>query len=222
MASDSRARPDSAAIDSARDEIEVILFDVGGVLVEVDGIDAILEWLGHRITAEEVWRIWLASPSARAFETGRIAPEVFAAGMVAELELDIPATAFLEAFVTWPARLYPGTLELLARIPPRYRRAALSNTNVLHWPRVTGELGLGAGFEQCFLSHVTGKIKPDREAFEHAAAELRCPPSRIVFLDDNLVNVEAARAIGMRAVQARGLAEARRALEELEVLRNES
>ncbi len=201
----------------ARD-IEVVLFDVGGVLLEVHGIAVIREWLGHRLTPEEVWRLWFASPTARAFESGRIGPDEFAAGMLAELQLDMPARAFLDSFVTWPARLYPGALDLLARIPPRYRRAVLSNSNALHWPRVVDELGLGASFEQCFASHLIGKIKPDREAFEHAVQALACDPRRILFLDDQHLNVEAARAAGLCAVQVRGLEETRRALEELGIL----
>ena len=50
------------------EEIEVVLFDVGGVLLEVHGIAVLLEWFEHRVTPEEVWRLWFASPTARAFE----------------------------------------------------------------------------------------------------------------------------------------------------------
>lgn len=193
--------------------IEVILFDVGGVLVEISGIAAILDWLDHRITADEVWHLWLGSPAVRAFESGQIAPEAFATAMLAELGLAMPPRVFLDAFITWPARLYPGTLELLGRIPEHYRRALLSNTNALHWPRVMEELGLGAVFEHRFASHLIGKLKPDAEAFQHAADALACEPARILFLDDNSVNVDAARAVGMRAARVRGVIEAQRALE---------
>src|SRR6185312_3369171 len=153
---------------TATDGIEVVLFDVGGVLLEVHGIAAIMEWLEHRVTPEEVWGMWLASPVVRAFESGRIDEAEFAAGILAELRLAMPVSAFLDSFVTWPVRLYPGAPELIARIPSRYRRAVLSNTNAVHWPRIVEELGLGASFEQCFASHLIGKIKPDAQAFEHA------------------------------------------------------
>lgn len=204
------------------DDLEVILFDVGGVLLEVHGIAVILDWLEHRVTSEEVWRMWFGSPAARAFESGRIGADEFAAGILAELKLDMPVRTFLDSFVTWPARLYPGAIELIARIPVRYRRAVLSNTNALHWPRVVEELGLGASFEQFFVSHLMGKIKPDREAFEHAIEALACEPGRILFLDDNLINVEAARACGLRAAQVRGILETRQTLEALRVLESES
>ena len=219
------AKPEShlhAAPRAGTDEIDVILFDVGGVLLEVHGIAVLIDWLENRLTPDEIWRMWFDSPSARAFESGRIGAEEFAAGILAELRLEMPVSAFLDSFVTWPSRLYPGAVELVASIPSRYRRAVLSNTNALHWPRVMDDLGLGASFEQCFASHLIGKIKPDAQAFEHAIEALGCEPRRILFLDDNLVNVEAAQASGMRAVQVRGIEETQRALEALRILESES
>jgi len=193
-------------------DIRVVLFDVGGVLVEVTGIDVILEWLGHRVSDEEVWRLWFGSPAVRAFETGRIGPVPFATGLLAELGLEMSVERFLEAFVSWPARLYPGALELVSRIPPAYTRAVLSNSNALHWPRVMGDLGLGSAFEHRFVSHLTGRIKPDSEAFQQVLESLGCAPEHVFFLDDSEVNVAAARTLGLRAVRVRGAAEAERAL----------
>lgn len=202
----------SDASGPASSDIRIILFDVGGVLVEVTGIEVILGWIEHRLSAEDVWRFWFRSPAVRAFETGRIEPEQFAAEVLGELNLELAPQDFLEAFVTWPARLYPGVTQLLSRIPPSYTRALLSNSNALHWPRVMNDLGLGAVFEHCFVSHLIGWVKPDAQAFEHALATLRCAPSEVLFLDDSELNVAAARHLGMRAVRVCGASEAERAL----------
>jgi HAD superfamily hydrolase (TIGR01509 family) len=67
-------------------------------------------------------------------------------------------------------------------------------------------------FDHRFLSHELGLVKPDREIFEHVLARLGCPADRVLFLDDNLINVEGARAAGLHAERARGLAEVRSAL----------
>ena len=195
-----------------RADIQVVLFDVGGVLVELSGVDTLLDWLDHRISAQELWSLWLHSPSVRAFETGRIDASQFAAGLLAELRLEIDAGHILASFTYWPSALYPGALEMIGRIPPRYRRALLSNSNVLHWRRVLDEMGLGALFEHQFASHLMGKIKPDAEAFEHVLASLGCRASQVLFLDDNVLNVQAARGLGMRAQQVRGVREAQQSL----------
>jgi phosphoglycolate phosphatase-like HAD superfamily hydrolase len=42
-----------------RNEIRVVVFDVGGVLVELSGLAMLLSWLGHRVTAEQVRTLWL-------------------------------------------------------------------------------------------------------------------------------------------------------------------
>jgi hypothetical protein len=115
-----------------RHDIRVVLFDVGGVLVELGGVATLLGWLGARITLPQLWTLWLRSPSVRAFETGRIDAGQFAAGVLAELRLDVDAELFLESFARWPSALYPGALEMIGRIPSHYRRALLSNTNVQH------------------------------------------------------------------------------------------
>jgi len=207
-----------AATNISAADLRVLLFDVGGVLVELGGVEIILEWLGNRITAEELWRRWLLSVPVRQFETGQIDAPAFAAGVIAEFGLAVEPQQFLDSFVSWPTGLYPGTLELLERIPRRYQRALLSNSNPLHWPRVLDEMGLGVAFDNHFVSHLTGRIKPDPEAFEHVLESLDCRPSQVLFFDDNLLNIEAAQKLGMHAVRVRGLVEAQQALIDLAIL----
>jgi glucose-1-phosphatase len=205
-------------IESAPTGIQVLLFDVGGVLVELSGVETMLEWLGRRVTADELWRMWLQSVPVRQFETGRIDAAEFAAGVISEFGLPIEPQRFLEAFIGWPTGLYPGTLEMLARIPRSYRRAILSNTNSLHWPRVLGEMQLGAAFEHHFVSHLTGRIKPDSDAFEHVVESLGCVPAQVLFLDDNSLNIESAQRFGMHAIRVRGAAETRSVLTQLGII----
>src|SRR5580658_7387176 len=125
----------------------VVLFDVGGVLVELGGVETLLGWLGPRATLDQLWPLWLRSPAVRAFETGRSEPMVFANAIVAELELQIAPEVFLESFAAWPTRPFPGALELVASIPSTYQRALLSNSNTLHWPRVIDGMAFGSNFE---------------------------------------------------------------------------
>ena len=201
-----------SAVLSASTDIRVLLFDVGGVLVQLSGIDIMLGWLGNTMTAEDLWRLWLRSDAVRKFETGRIDASEFAVSVTAEFGLPIEPQRFLQSFTDWPIGLYPGTLEMLARIPAGYQRAVLSNSNALHWPRMLGDMRLGTAFDNHFASHLTGRIKPDADAFEHVVSSLDCPAAQVLFLDDNLLNVEAARSIGMHAARACGPDEAQRVL----------
>ena len=117
-----------------RNEIRVVLFDVGGVLVELSGLPMLLSWLGHRVTAEQARTLWLTSPVVRSFETGKMQPAVFAARMITELSLRVGSEQFLSELYIRSQRILPGAVELVRRVPRSYIRATLCNTNALHWP----------------------------------------------------------------------------------------
>jgi len=197
---------------SRKHQIRVVLFDLGGVLVELSGVPTMLAWMSNRVSSEELWKMWLTSPVVRAFETGRATPEWFADQLIAEMGLLIGTRQLLDEFAGWPRGLFPGALELIGRVPRRYTRATLSNSNALHWPRLMEEMQLAEAFDQYFASHLMGKIKPDEEVFQHVTGTLNCAADEVFFLDDNKLNVEAAQAIGMNAVQVKGVTAAEQAL----------
>ena len=72
----------------------------------------------------------------------------------------------------------------------------LSNTNCLHWPRLINEFKLDRYIElaRFFPSFQVQMAKPDPEIFLYALQKLDVDASQILFLDDSLVNVKAARA----------------------------
>jgi glucose-1-phosphatase len=185
--------------------IRVVLFDLGGVLVELGGVPTVLSWMRNPIAPEELFRSWLTSPAVRAFETGRIEPDAFADQLIAEMSFQVGRDELLRELTGWPTGTFPGALELLERIPRRYTRATLSNTNSLHWPQVMGRMKLEKAFDHHFASHLTGKIKPDEEAFQHVLEALRCRADEVLFLDDNQLNVDAASHVGMQAHRVRGV-----------------
>ena len=199
-------------MSSERPEIRVVLFDVGGVLVELSGLAVMLSWLNNRVTAEEVYTIWLTSPTVRAFERGRMEPEIFAERIIVELQLPVSKEEFLTEFCKWSLNLLPGALELVKNVPKKFVRATVCNTNALHWPALMRHEELFGGFDRHFASHLTGKIKPDEEAFLHVVESLACRPEEILFMDDSRLNVAGARNVGMAAFQVRGAVEAEQVL----------
>ena len=205
---------------SSTSTIRVVLFDVGGVLVETSGVATMLEWMSNRVSAEQLWRMWLTSCCVRAFETGRLLPEVFADQAIAEFDLPVSRETFLDEMTRWSVMLFPGAIELVEQIPPQYVRATLCNTNVIHWKYLMRNEGLTRAFAHHFASHLIGKIKPDVEAFQHVTDALQCEPREVIFLDDNEMNVVAARSVGMQAVRVKGISEAKRALVASGVLEN--
>ena len=163
-----------------------------------------LDWTPGDLSEQALWEKWLTSESVRAFESGRIDSQAFADATIAEFGLSIDANTFLKAFETWIDGLFDGVEDLLVDLRPDYRLATMSNTTATHWPKLTEEMGLGRLIDTHFPSHQTGLLKPDSEAFENVIRELQVEPNRILFFDDNEINVSAARTCDLQAQIAKG------------------
>ncbi len=194
-----------------------VLLDMGGVLVELCGERPFLEMMGEGVAAEEMWRRWLHSPSVRAHETGRMDTPTFAQEAVREFGLSAGPEEFLEHFRNWLAGPFAGAHDLLDELAARHRTAILTNISAVHWP-IAESYGLFDRVERVFASYRMGAIKPDRDYFELALAELGATPAEAVFFDDNVVNVEGARACGLEAHVVRGVDETRSRLRDLGLL----
>lgn len=177
----------------------VLLFDLGGVLVDWRGLAELERLTAPRHSRAEVRRRFAASPTIRDFETGRCDRRAFAERFVEEWDLDLAPAAFLELFRSWLRGPFPGTLESLAALRGRFRLACLSNTNEMHWAHMMGDLGLAAALDHRYASHELRLMKPDPAIFRQVVEDLAVDPSAVVFFDDGEANVEAARAIGMES-----------------------
>jgi FMN phosphatase YigB (HAD superfamily) len=197
--------------------IDVVLFDLGGVLVELRGVED-MRRLSEIDDGDDVMRRWLECRWVRQFESGGCSAEEFAAGVIADWDLPVGTDAFLESFMGWPRSLFEGAAQLVADTSEARVVACLSNTNALHWESYFERWGLGDLFETVFLSYRLGMVKPDAAIFEHVVGALGVPAERIVLLDDSQLNVDGARSVGMQAARVRGPEEARQELVRLGVL----
>ena len=190
---------------------ELVLFDLGGVLIAPGGVAPMRELSGLG-SDEALWARWLSCPWVRRFEAGRCTPEEFAAGVVEEWELPVEPAAFLEAFGRWPEPPYEGALELVAAVQATVPAGFLSNMNSFQWAANYEGIPLTDAFTYRFLSFELGAVKPDAAVFDAVADRLPVARARVLFLDDNAVNVTAAEEAGFAARHVRGVDAARAAL----------
>jgi HAD superfamily hydrolase (TIGR01509 family) len=94
-----------------------------------------------------------------------------------------------------------------ARALPGWRDRApvwLLSNHRTHWLRPRLErFGLAGHVDRMLVSDETGLVKPEPAAFGPALRAVS-DPRRILFVDDQEVNVEAARRLGIGAVRAAG------------------
>ena len=185
--------------------IEILLFDLGGVLVEFSGVRDLAVLLQGRSSESEIIEQMSRYLPSEQFGLGKLSPEDFGNRFVKDWNLDLPPEDFLREYQSWSRCLYPGAVELLTLLRPRFRLAALSNSNELHWERNTNELGVTALFEVAISSHQVGLQKPDPQMYLTALERLGASPDRVMFFDDVPANVSAASALGIRAFQVEGV-----------------
>lgn len=97
-------------------------------------------------------------------------------------------------------RPIPGMWEWVQKLKEEgYQVALLSNVGPFQaaFLRATGYY---APFDPCILSCEIGVKKPQEEAYRILLEKLCLLPSECLFIDDQLKNVEAARAVGIPAI----------------------
>ncbi len=182
--------------------IDAVIFDIGGVLEITPSTGWQNRWAAEVGVGPEELEARLA-PVFAAGEIGSISVAEVEAEIVDILGLDEPALAdFMDDLWTE----YLGTLNepLVAyfeALRPRYRTATLSNSFVGAREREEALYRLAARCDELVYSHEEGLLKPDPAFYRVACDRLDVAPERCVFVDDQQVSVEGARAVGMRTVR---------------------
>jgi putative hydrolase of the HAD superfamily len=193
----------------------VLLFDLGGVLVDFIGPAEINTLLSEPLPPLEVARLWQEDQAIAAFETGDLTAEAFGDAFCAAWSLCVSPAEFVSRYATWVTRTLPGALDLLDDLRPRFRLAALSNSNVLHWTGSAALKQVISRLDNAFSSHEIGARKPDPRAFLRVLQTLAVDPADVLFFDDSHVNVDAASRLGLSAYQVQGPAGVRAVLQHL-------
>ena len=197
---------------------KVLLFDLGGVLVDGAGLRELAPMLASPMAPEELRRKWVTSPAVALFETGRCSGPRVCCRLQRGMGARHRARRLPGAVRGWVGAPYPETAELLSMLGKRHALACLSNTNAVHWESLRRMDGLKPVLERPFLSHELGLMKPSREVFAQVARELGCEPGEIAFFDDGPENVDGAAKAGLSAHQAVGPVALRNLLRELGLL----
>jgi HAD superfamily hydrolase (TIGR01509 family) len=180
---------------------EVLLFDLGGVLVEFSGVRDIAPLLRVAASEPEIRARWSTCPHTEAFGLGALSREEFGERFVRDWGINLSPDRFLSEFRSWSRCLLPGATELLASLRPHFRLAALSNSNELHWDRNTHDLGITALFDVAISSHQVALSKPDPSFYRTALERLAVPPDAVMFFDDVADNVAGASTFQVDGVE---------------------
>jgi putative hydrolase of the HAD superfamily len=201
--------------------IRAVLFDLGGVVVDIDFDRALSAWARHsRLRLAQLRAAFRVDERYRQHETGRLSDEDFFAHIRQTLALDCDLKVVRDGWNALLVGEISETLRLVDAIRADVPRYAISNTNAAHVAQMEHAFpGLLSRFERVFVSHEIGHRKPDAAAFRHVLEAIGVPARNTLLFDDLAPNVEAAHACGMQAVQVRGPGDVRQALVERGLLK---
>jgi len=195
--------------------VEALLFDLGGVIMDVDFSRVTRRWADHAgCDPAELHARYAPDEDYRRHERGAISDEAYWAALRGTLGIDISDAQFLDGWNAIFDGVIPGVADWLPSACARLPSYAFSNTNPAHevfWSAAYADTL--KPLRKVFVSSRIGLRKPDREAFAYAARAMDVAPRHILFFDDALANVEGARAAGLQAVHVRSNADVKAALE---------
>jgi putative hydrolase of the HAD superfamily len=188
-------------------EIKNIIFDLGGVIINLDIPKTISEF--NKFTNkpfESIYSQLQQTPIFDLFDKGQINETDFFIELNKSLDNPLTDKQLLNA---WNAMLldFPiHRLELLNQLKHRYRIFLLSNTNETHITRFEKDLyqqhgfkNLEPFFEKVYYSCRIGMRKPDREIFDFVLNENTLNASETIFIDDSPQHIDGALKTGITA-----------------------
>lgn len=100
----------------------------------------------------------------------------------------------------------PGTLNLIEELHEGGTRLAILSNAGFDFSSPFRRSPMASFFERVFVSAEMNAIKPDPAIYSEVAAELGIPLERMVFVDNKVVNTDAAAALGITAHHFTGVA----------------
>lgn len=91
------------------------------------------------------------------------------------------------------------------------------NTNRMHFHYISDHYSFLKHFKGSILSHEVGAMKPDLKIFRHALNKTGIDAAQKLFIDDQAINIAAARTLGIQAFQFTDPAKLAIYLQELEL-----
>jgi FMN phosphatase YigB (HAD superfamily) len=181
---------------------DALLFDLGRVVLDIDFNRAVALWAGHAgCTPDDLVARFDRGDVYKGHERGHIDDATFFASQRTALGVDVPDEVFLEGWNAIFVGEMDGIAPLLARAKQHVPLYAFSNTNRAHEVHFSKHFAEVLGhFRELFLSSTIGLRKPDAAAYDHVVKAIGVPAQRIVFFDDLIENIDAARGRGLQAV----------------------
>ena len=186
--------------------IKNIVFDLGGVLIDLDFKSAIngLQKAGFANVKEQL-QAFDREGIFQKFEVGEISADEFRAAIRENAIVTLTDTEINNLWNLMLLEIPREKLELILDLRSKYMVYLLSNTNSIHWDYVCKNAFNYRGFrvndyfEETFLSFEMHLAKPDKAIYKKMLNDANLLPEETLFIDDSEANCKAAAEVGIHA-----------------------
>ena len=204
--------------------IRNIIFDLGGVLLDIDLIYCMQQMQALGIDLEAFEKKGMKTPSntkaavlgegivangaMHLYQTGDISTEAFMEGVRRYCNEGTTLDQVLVAWNTCCIDIPQYRLDKLKELKQRgYRIYMLSNTNEAHWKKIVekcfrGQKIVNSLFDQVFLSQEMHMAKPNDEIYLEVLHQIGAKAEECLFIDDSSDNLKAAAKLGFHTLHA--------------------
>jgi HAD superfamily hydrolase (TIGR01509 family) len=176
----------------------ILILDLGDVL---------FHYAVREITAlsPSMFKAVITTPGWRDFECGRVNEEEALASITKELSLDLDtireALTQCRQLLHVDHNLYDQLRALKAEMNGTLKVYAMTNISRDDFARLKIILPNWDLFDAEFTSFEAGMIKPDLQYYQHVLDNIKgADTASTIFVDDKLVNVDAARSFGIHGI----------------------
>ena len=187
-------------------KIKNIIFDLGGVILDIDETIVYKELEKLDISTMELARSKEFTELMSKFDTGIYTAPTFRKRMKALVHQEKMTDQKFDAI--WNAMLLDiprERIEAIEKVKKHYKIFLMSNTNVIHYDLYVRDLQLRFGyhefdelFHKSYFSFAEHLEKPDPRFFELILDHEGLVPEETLFIDDTEKNIKVAQSLGIR------------------------
>lgn len=187
--------------------IKNIIFDFGGVIIDIDFNLTYAEFKNKGIenielVVEKAYKNGLFAQ----FEKGIISPDIFRDELDKISGKSLPVNEFNEAWNALLLDIPVERIQLLEKLKKNYNIFLLSNTNIIHYQNYINRLypfgykSFNELFHYAYFSHEISMIKPDVEIYNYVLNQQKLKASETLFVDDLEINCKGAERVGVKSL----------------------
>lgn len=187
-------------------EIENIIFDFGGVILDIDPKRTVSEF--QKLGFEEVDKIKsreFYEEIILKFEKGLVTPDEFRNHIREYLNVNYSDAEINNAWNTLLSKLKKDRIQTLESAGKHYTLFMLSNSNAIHYDAFVKDLKDNFGYEnfdalfrKAYFSFRLHMHKPNTDIYHYVLKQENINPGRTLFIDDRADNIEGAKKAGLK------------------------